>query len=269
MALTVASYNVLADSYINPAWYPGTDARFLDPARRHPALVDRIARLAADIVCLQEVESDVFWLIEERLTAAGYEGKYAGKGGGKPDGCATFLKVDAVALRTVRTLSYADGSGTQPASGHIALITVVEREGCQVGIANTHLKWDPPGTPPAKQVGLRQIRELLDARAGLAPGCSSWIICGDLNVTPDSAVVQLLQKTGFRDAYAAQPRAFTCNANRNARRIDFLFHSSDLVAELADLPMIDNDTPLPTAEQPSDHLAISARFHWASLGREE
>lgn len=264
MPFIVASYNVLADSYINPAWYPGTDAQFLDPAHRHPALVDRIAQLAADVVCLQEVESDVFWLIEQRLTADGYEGKYASKGGGKPDGCATFLKVATVPLRAVHTLYYADGSGTQAASGHIALITVVEHEGRQVGIANTHLKWDPPGTPPAKQVGLRQVRELLDAREGLAPGCSSWIICGDLNVTAESAVVQLLQAAGFCDAYAGHPQAFTCNANRNARRIDFLFHSGDLVAEPADLPIIDNETPLPSGEQPSDHLAISANFRWAT-----
>lgn len=260
MPFTVASYNVLADSYINPAWYPGTDAVLLDPAHRHRALVDRIARLAADIVCLQEVESDVFWLIEQRLTADGYEGKYASKGAGKPDGCATFFKVDTVAFRAVQTLYYADGSGTQPVSGHIALITVVEHEGRQAGIANTHLKWDPPGMLPANQVGLRQVRELLDARARLAPGCSSWIICGDLNVTPDSAVVQLLQAVGFCDAYTAHPRAFTCNANRNARRIDFLFHSGDLVAKPTDLPIIDNETPLPSGEQPSDHLAISAKI---------
>ena len=260
MPFTMASYNILADSYINPAWYPGTDAELLDPAHRHPALVDRIARLSADIICLQEVESDVFWLVEERLASAGYESKYASKGAGKPDGCATFLKVATVALRPVHTLYYADGSGSQPASGHIALITVVEYEGRQVGTANTHLKWDPSGTPPAEQFGLRQVRELLDARAELAPGCSSWIICGDLNATAESQVVQMLQEAGFRDAYAAHPQAYTCNANRRSKRIDYLFHSSELVVDPADLPTIDNETPLPSAEQPSDHLAISAKI---------
>jgi len=54
--------------------------------------------------------------------------------------------VDTIALRTVHTLYYADGSGTQLSSGHIALVTVVEQEGRQVGIANTHLKWDSPST---------------------------------------------------------------------------------------------------------------------------
>ena len=264
MPFTMASYNILADSYVNAAWYPGTDGRLLDPAHRHPAQVDRIARLAADVVCLQEVEAEVFSLINGRLTAAGFQGNYASKGAGKPDGCATFLKLATMPLHSVRTLHYADGSGGQPASGHIALITVVEHECRQVAIANTHLNWDPPETTPAKQVGLRQMRDLLDGRTRLAPGCSSWIICGDLNVTPDSAVVELLHESGFQDAYAAQPRAFTCNANRKARRIDFLFHSRELVAEPADLPAIDNDTPLPSAEHPSDHLAISARIDWAA-----
>ncbi len=107
---------------------------------------------------------------------------------------------------------------------------------------------------------MRQIRELLDARAGLAPGCSSWIICGDLNATPESQVVELLHESGFRDAYADHPQAGTSNANRKSRRIDFLFHSSELVAGPADLPAIGNDTPLPSDEHPSDHLAIGARI---------
>ena len=171
-----------------------------------------------------------------------------------------------MALHAVHTLYYADGSGSQSASGHIALVTVVEHDGRQVGIANTHLKWDPSGTPPAEQFGLRQVRELLDARAELAPGCSSWIICGDLNATAESQVVQLLQEAGFRDAYAAHPQAFTCNANRKSKRIDYLFHSNDLLAGPADLPMIGDDTPLPSAEHPSDHLAISARFNWVPAG---
>lgn len=262
MPFVVASYNILADSYINPAWYPATHARWLDPARRHPALVERITRLAADVVCLQEVEPEVFSLIDSRLT--GYQGNYARKGAGKSDGCATFLKTSTARLYDVRTLYYADGSGAQAASGNIALVTVVEHEGRHVGIANTHLKWDPPGTAPAEQLGLRQIHELLHARAGLAPGCTSWIICGDLNVTQDSAVVQLLRETGFHDAYTSRPHAFTCNANRKARRIDYLFCSSDLAGEPMDLPTIDNDTSLPSAEQASDHLAISARMDWAA-----
>ncbi len=74
MPFKVASYNILADSYINPAWYPGTDAELLDPAHRHPALVERIARMAADVICLQEVESDVFCrgLFLERANSAQY-----------------------------------------------------------------------------------------------------------------------------------------------------------------------------------------------------
>ncbi|MBY0524152.1 MAG: endonuclease/exonuclease/phosphatase family protein [Gemmataceae bacterium] len=262
MTFTVASYNILADGYINAAWYPGIDPQFLDPAHRHPALLARIAQLAADVVCLQEIESDVYWLLAEHLASRGYEGKYAGKGAGKADGCATFARVAAVPFRTVRILHYADGSGTQPHSGNVALVTAVEQAGRQVAIANTHLKWDPPGTPPAKQLGLRQMRELLDARAGLAPGCASWIICGDLNVTAQSSVVQALQTADLADAYGGRPELASCVANGKAKRIDYLFHTADLRARPMDVPAIHDQTLLPSRKEPSDHLPITAEFDW-------
>ncbi len=92
MSFSVASYNVLADAYINPRWYPDTPASILDPAWRELALVQRVVNLAADVICLQEVEPQRFAAMQDRLRQLGYEGRYAGKSGGKPDGCATFIR---------------------------------------------------------------------------------------------------------------------------------------------------------------------------------
>jgi endonuclease/exonuclease/phosphatase family metal-dependent hydrolase len=119
--------------------------------------------------------------------------------------------------------------------------------------------------PSGRDPGLHPPEQ--DSQASLRPaaGCSSWIICGDLNATAESAVLQGLTQAGFCDAYATHPHAFTCNANRKARRIDFLLHTSDLLAEPTQLPVIDNDTPLPSAEEPSDHPTISAKMGWAPL----
>jgi endonuclease/exonuclease/phosphatase family metal-dependent hydrolase len=66
-----------------------------------------------------------------------------------------------------------------------------------LGIANTHLKWDSPGTPPAEQYGYRQVRQLLDACDACAPAETAWIVCGDLNATPESDVVATLHRAGF------------------------------------------------------------------------
>ena len=56
MSFSVTTYNVLADAYANRAWYPRTPALVLDPTWRVPALVQYIAAIDAEIICLQEVE---------------------------------------------------------------------------------------------------------------------------------------------------------------------------------------------------------------------
>jgi endonuclease/exonuclease/phosphatase (EEP) superfamily protein YafD len=134
-----------------------------------------------------------------------------------------------------------------------------------LAVVDTHLKWDAPGTPLGAQRGYRQIRELLDARATFVPRCPSWIIVGDFNDTADSPVVRSVRSAGFVDAYQDQAMAFTCNPNGRAKRIDYLFHTPDLCSQVIRLPRIDDHTPLPFREEPSDHLAVMAHFDWTGV----
>src|SRR5262245_28125046 len=258
MSFAVASYNVLADSYVKPKWYPGVPAALLVPGARTPALARHIEALGADIVCLQEVEPAVFTAVRKHLEPLGYEGHYARKAAGRPDGCATLVRRSALAVRRVRTLYYADGRAGQPASGHLALVLALERDGRLLGVANTHLRWQAPDTPPEERVGYREITQLLAERDSLAPGCHGWLLCGDFNTTPDSEVVRTVEAAGFGHAYEGRPGVYSANANRKVKLIDYLFHTRNLQARPADLPPIDNDTPLPSAAQPSDHLAVLA-----------
>jgi endonuclease/exonuclease/phosphatase family metal-dependent hydrolase len=216
MPLVVVSYNILADAYIRAEHYPDSPAAVLAPARRCQALARHITNLAADVLCLQEVEPDVFQLLLAHLGPHGFEGHYARKGAGKPDGCATFLRIAVVTARAVRRLDYADAADRREPSGHLALIAHVELEGRGVAIANTHVKWDPPETPGPQRWGYRQIAQLLAGREALVPACPAWIICGDFNATADSPVVRLLEHAGFVDAYRARPDLNTCNPNRRA-----------------------------------------------------
>jgi endonuclease/exonuclease/phosphatase family metal-dependent hydrolase len=95
-------------------------------------------------------------------------------------------------LRYWHPLTYADGRGPKPPSGHVALIVILETEDHVLGIANTHLKWDPPGTPVEEQWGYRQIRQLLAEQRTFDPPCHAWVVCGDFNATPGSDVVRAL-----------------------------------------------------------------------------
>ena len=62
---------------------------------------------------------------------------------------------------------------------------------------------------------------------------------------------------GFIDAYAAVPQP-TANSECRAKRIDYIFHTPAFDSEPTPLPEIDNETPLPSETEPSDHLPIQA-----------
>jgi endonuclease/exonuclease/phosphatase family metal-dependent hydrolase len=119
-----------------------------------------------------------------------------------------------------------------------------------LGLVNTHLQWDPPGTPPDRQHGSRQIRQLLQERGRLAPGCEAWIICGDLNVTPESHVVAVLRAGGFDYTHRTLAGTYTCNANARANMVDYVFYTEAFRVQPVAVPAIDDQTPLPSYERP-------------------
>lgn len=262
MSLSVASYNVLANAYVPYARYRRTPKMVLDPAWRIPALVQHVTDLRTDVLCLQEVELESFAALKSRLSSMGYAGQYTRKTGGKPDGCATFYRQQAFELVTARIVEYADGAQGQVNSGHIALIVFLCIAGRVVGIANTHLTWDPPGTPTTTKVGYRQALQLLNEYRTMEPACHGWLICGDLNATPDSEIIATLQSSGFQYAHAGLAQTYTCKVNSEVKMIDYLFHSSEFRAEPDRVVEISDQTVLPSSEQPSDHLPIVARFSW-------
>lgn len=264
MPFTAATYNVLATAYIRPEWYRKVPAELLRPQWRVLALLRHVEALKADLICLQEVEDETFAALRDRLEPLGYDGHYEPKGRGKPDGCASFFRKSLFALRGVQRLDYHDREqGPGRDSGHVALLLCLEHEGRMLGVANTHLRWDKPGTPRDHQLGHRQIVELLETCGRFSPACQAWLICGDFNCTSRSEVVATLRQAGYEYAHAGRPQAQSCVANGKARLIDYLFHSGQLRARAFDPPAIEDDTPLPSEEQPSDHLALVAGFEWA------
>jgi mRNA deadenylase 3'-5' endonuclease subunit Ccr4 len=254
MGFTLGTWNVLANGYIRPQYYPRTPPEVLDPVRRVPALVRHAAGLGLDILCLQEVETDIFLALQRGLSAGAYAGMHALKGGRRPDGCATFFRSDRFTLVSNRRVAYGDGSG------HVAQVLQFRHEGRRLEILNTHLKWDPPETPRVHQWGYRQVSEALQ----LWQLQSGRILCGDLNALPASDVVEKLQSAGFDYVHRSYPGVRTSNANGEAKLIDYLFCDQSLRGA-ARLPMpIDDCTPLPSPDQPSDHLPLLAEFSWRS-----
>src|SRR5215813_4847603 len=227
MTLTflLASYNILANSYVNSTWYPQVDPKVLQWERRKFALAEKIGSFEADVVCLQEVEQDAYSLIERSLGTKGYTGIFAKKAMGKPDGCAIFSRHGMLRFVSGEAVYYSDGSPGILRSGHLALIASFESDSGIIKIAVTHLKWEREDQPPEECIGYRQIKELIDNHVKTDHTTYAWVICGDLNAQPDNPIVKELIINGFEDAYAGAAQA-TCNPNGKAKRIDYIFHTA-------------------------------------------
>ena len=183
MAMTVVSWNVLADAYVRPDLYDACDPAAVHPEAGRRRVLDRIAHLDADVVCLQEVEAPL---------AASLGARFVQKTD-RPDGCAILVRA-GLAHRPLPDIRFADSSG------HVAL---VEDVGGLV-IVTTHLKWRA-GLPQAKQL------------AALVYGPS--VVCGDLNVVADDDVIRVLEAVGVMNISDGAPSAVV---NGRAKRIDIL-----------------------------------------------
>jgi mRNA deadenylase 3'-5' endonuclease subunit Ccr4 len=261
-SFSVASYNVLASAYVHPARYSRTSSLVLNPTWRIPAIVGQVAGLGDDIICLQEIEMEVFSALRMRLAHLGYGSQFARKRAGSVDGCATFYRQGVFELVDANIIAYSDGAGAGDDSGHIALVAVLRRGGDAVGVINTHLLWDPPDAAPETRRGYRQMSQLLREYQRMESEARGWIIAGDLNATPERDTIALLGRAGLDFSHRNLPEAYTCNANARAQMVDYLFYSAALRAEPVPVPRIEDRTVLPSAEHPSDHVPVRAKFYW-------
>jgi endonuclease/exonuclease/phosphatase family metal-dependent hydrolase len=242
MRWCLMSWNVLADAYVRPAYYPSVDPALLRPGARTQAIAERIAASAAHLACLQEVEPPLLRAL------ARWEVCHARKRG-QADGCVIAARWGAM-IEEVRTISFADGAPDREDSGHVALIAIVSLAGVRVQLATTHLRWDRPGVASVDRWAVRQARELIDSMDPTIPA----IVCGDLNVEPDDEVYGMLLDAGLVDPCADHPP--TANPNGRAKRIDHVLHAPALRARVEPGLAIDDATPLPSPAMPSDHLPV-------------
>ena len=242
--LRVVSWNVLADAYVRHEYYPRTPPALLDPVTRGQAVRRRLAALdGADVICLQEMDRTLFALAVEALPACTARLLTRRARG---EGCALFIRRSLVPQPEFEEMVFRDDSG------HVALAA----RGADVTVVCTHLKWEPDGTPEAAHRGRAQLAEILDRWAS-----GPRVVCGDFNAGPESVVLALARDRGLSDAYASLPEAFTCNANSERKRIDFILCSAEFIATPSPLAVtVTNDTALPGGDEPSDHVAIEARL---------
>jgi len=221
---TVLTYNVLADLYATGEMYPYTPSWALSWNYRRENILKEIVQYDADILCLQEVQSDHFedFFLGE-LGKRGYTAVYKKKtaqvfsqGTYVIDGCAIFFKKDRftlikkyevefnkAALSLVESLG---GSSTKKEAlnrlmkDNVALIVVLEAldqphardpsgKRQLLCVANTHIH----ANTELNDVKLWQVHTLLKGLEKIAASAEiPMVVCGDFNSTPGSAAHNLL-----------------------------------------------------------------------------
>lgn len=261
----LTSYNILADAYASRRLFPAIDPSVLSWQRRAPALVDRLVGLAPEVICLQEVQEAHWPALQAAFEQQGWHGSFAQKGKSRPDGCAILSRGCALRMIGVETFYFEDGEQGSAASGHLAMIGRLDTPIGLIHIANTHLRWQADTTQPESHIGYREAIQLLQICADLPGNPLATVICGDFNVSPESPAVQIVRRSGFRDAYESSPQP-TCNSNGRVKRIDYIFVTHRLASRAEPIPELTDETPMPNGNEPSDHLPLSVVFSNSVFG---
>ncbi|OUZ99338.1 Endonuclease/exonuclease/phosphatase [Macleaya cordata] len=216
---SVLSYNVLADFYVNKEIYNFCPTWALTWEYRRQNLLREIIGYKADIICLQEVQSDHFEdffkpelvkrgysVVYKKKTVELYTGKYTS------EGCATFFLHDRFRENEKYELEFGKIARTVVESlkpsqrtidcgrlmkDNVALIVILEamENGAvsdtldyRICVANTHVSANPYLT----DVKLWQVATLINGLEEIADSHIPVLICGDLNSLPGSAPHDLL-----------------------------------------------------------------------------
>jgi mRNA deadenylase 3'-5' endonuclease subunit Ccr4 len=252
--IKLTSYNILANSYVKPEWFTRSQPKYLAWDFRKELLVNKLKDLQSEIICLQEVEPAAFDYLEKVLADHEYNGIYQQKKN-RPDGCACFYNYKKLDFQGFETHYYNDRANGENNSGHLAMIARFKFDVGLITIVNTHLKWDI--NKENNQIGYLQIKELIDLYISAGKNDYGWVICGDFNSQPGSPAIKELINNNFVDVYADKKQN-TSNSNFKAKRVDYIFCTKEIVGAPEDILEINDQTPLPSHEDGSDHIAITA-----------
>lgn len=214
LAFSVLSYNILSDLYATREKYSYCPTWALVWEYRRQNLLQEILRYDADILCLQEVQSDHFEnFFKPELTNRGYSVTFKKKTSAVYtanqyviDGCATFYRKDLFKEIWIYELEFKNPAqimvealgpelkteGTRRlVKGNVALFVVLEKlHNCstsdalqsRICVANTHIHADPS----ADDVKLFQVSKLVNVLEQIAKWQIPLLLCGDFNSLPAS-----------------------------------------------------------------------------------
>ena len=297
--LSVATWNLLAPCYAAQHKYAFTHPDNLQWDGRKKRIVQTLASIDADAVCLQEVQVDLWPQLEEEFKSIGYDAVLQDTDG-HPVGCAILYR--AGVLRCLRSESRSRALITVLAPAALGLYS----SGDRLYLASVHL--EAGGAKSSQRFW--QIRKLLrrlelqhaqDNRSSSSDSDyartsdaskAAVILAGDFNFDRRSHLYELLAsgraregddscETPFKvgsyshpllpliDAYGDTSPPWGPNLRssyRNGRLLDFVWISKSIKL-LRPMPVPNaagSSQPhrIPSARHPSDHFPVGALLAW-------
>ncbi len=254
--VSIATYNCIGTeyySYFNNLT-PSQKA-YAQGSEFHPKklqhVIDRILKLNADVVCVQEIPPRCAPLFIDKMSKLGYDGVYARFETMYYDGVATFFRHDKFKEFRQQVVPYQDNTN------RIALFLHLKTaQGVEFDVANTQLQDGDDDSIIAKTNA--QIQKLVHKVHQFA---NPVIVCGDMNFTPQDARFQAMNQS-LSDALNGQPiptflKAGT-GAVRDPVRQDYIWHSRSISSTSPSVPGDLQKCLSP--EEPSLHVPVMAAF---------
>ncbi|AEO63185.1 uncharacterized protein THITE_2108092 [Thermothielavioides terrestris NRRL 8126] len=218
--IKILSWNILCDKFATSALYGYTPPAALSWDYRKQRIMQELRDKDADMLCLQEIATDVFRdFFSPELAQDGYKGVHwprpkaktmSEKDAQSVDGCAIFYKASKWILLDKQLLDYANIAINRPdmknhhdifnrvmPKDNIGLICFFEsrQTGARVIVANTHLAWEPT----LADVKLVQTAILMENITKLAEKYARW------PPLKDKKMIQLPAEEGEERADLPEP----------------------------------------------------------------
>jgi endonuclease/exonuclease/phosphatase family metal-dependent hydrolase len=249
--LCIMSYNIL--------WQPENRCTWKD---RMPTLIHELKKQAPDIVCMQEVGSDMYKDLSKQLPLYG---SVLGIKEGSSFGCATFFKLDVMRMSEhVKPYDVLDKNKQYKKERVVAQILKLEhvKSKKEIVVCNTHLLYGfNPYMEQMRKGVIQRIKKIMES--------SDYekllqVICGDFNSKADSIPLKEITTGGiFLDVYhtlmCSNPEV-TVEAYQHGEPIavDYVFATNGFIPiRILEMPTIKamRRTPLPIPGfEASDHL---------------
>lgn len=183
----ICCWNILAAAYANCKAFPDVEPSFFAWPRRKSLIAAALARLDADVFCLQEVDRPL-----EDLGLQGYEHVRAQRPDSRADGCIIAWKRGDFVMERKEVICFddylplgveeEDKNAQKFRRGNCAVLAELKRKGERsFVVATAHLCWEAE----CEDVRQMQTQVLL---AALEPHANRLgnraILCGDLNAMP-------------------------------------------------------------------------------------